>query len=253
MFDNFNVNLRKNEGFPTCIPCIPIPEYSQSNAPLVNSRRRLRRISSGSHVLYTNLSLVNSRRRLRRRISSGSHVLYTNLNLVNSRRRLRRISSGSHVLYTNLSWINSRRRLRRRISSGSHVLYTNLNLVNSRRRLRRISSGSHVLYTNLNCLFLLTWSTGMFFNENKRKRLHNNRVQFPEDLVEAPTWPPFLCLGAPTWRSWRHVKTENLVNSRRRRRQGVQSLCICSLSPLFCGVLVAVVVVIYRKVPKEIP
>ena len=35
MFDNFNVNLRKNEGFPTCIPCIPIPEYSQSNAPLV--------------------------------------------------------------------------------------------------------------------------------------------------------------------------------------------------------------------------
>ena len=172
MFDNFNVNLRKNEGFPTCIPCIPIPEYSQSNAPLVNSRRRLRRISSGSHVLYTNL-----------------------------------------------------------------------NLVNSRRRLRRISSGSHVLYTNLNCWFSLTWSTGMFFNENKRKRLHNNRVQFPEDLVEAPTWPPFLCLGAPTWRSWRHVKTENLVNSRRRRRQGVQSLCICSLSPLFCGVLVAVVVV----------
>ena len=38
----------------------------------------------------------------------------------------------------------------------------------------------------------------MFFNENKRKRLHNNRVKFPEDLV-----------GAPTWRSWRHVKTEN--------------------------------------------
>ena len=34
MFDNFNVNLRKNEGFPTCIPCIPIPECSQSNAPL---------------------------------------------------------------------------------------------------------------------------------------------------------------------------------------------------------------------------
>ena len=49
----------------------------------------------------------------------------------------------------------------------------------------------------------------MFFNENKRKPLHNNRVKFPEDLVGAPTWPPFLCLGAPTWRSWRHVKTEN--------------------------------------------
>ena len=49
----------------------------------------------------------------------------------------------------------------------------------------------------------------MFFNENKKKRLHNNRVKFPEDLVGAPAWPPFLCLGAPTWRSWRHVKTEN--------------------------------------------
>ena len=34
MFDNFNVNLRKNEGFLTYIPCIPIPEYGQSNAPL---------------------------------------------------------------------------------------------------------------------------------------------------------------------------------------------------------------------------
>ena len=35
MIDNFNVNLRKNEGFLTYIPCIPIPEYGQSNAPLV--------------------------------------------------------------------------------------------------------------------------------------------------------------------------------------------------------------------------
>ena len=35
MFDNFNVNLRKNEVFLTCIPCIPIPEYGQSNAPLI--------------------------------------------------------------------------------------------------------------------------------------------------------------------------------------------------------------------------
>ena len=35
MFDNINMNLRKNEGFLTSIPCIPIPEYGQSNAPLV--------------------------------------------------------------------------------------------------------------------------------------------------------------------------------------------------------------------------
>ena len=34
MFDNLSVNLRKNEGFLTYIPCIPIPEYGQSNASL---------------------------------------------------------------------------------------------------------------------------------------------------------------------------------------------------------------------------
>ena len=32
MLDNFNVNLRKNKWFLTYIP---IPEYSQSNAPLI--------------------------------------------------------------------------------------------------------------------------------------------------------------------------------------------------------------------------
>ena len=37
MFDNINMNLRKNEGFLTSIiPCIPIPEYGQFNAPLVS-------------------------------------------------------------------------------------------------------------------------------------------------------------------------------------------------------------------------
>ena len=40
MFDNFNVNLRKNEGFLTSIPCIPIPEYGQSNAPSVSYQSR---------------------------------------------------------------------------------------------------------------------------------------------------------------------------------------------------------------------
>ena len=33
MFNNFNVNLRKNKGFLTYIPRIPIPEYGQSNTP----------------------------------------------------------------------------------------------------------------------------------------------------------------------------------------------------------------------------
>ena len=36
MFDNINVNPRKNEGFLTSIPCIPIPEYGQLNAPLID-------------------------------------------------------------------------------------------------------------------------------------------------------------------------------------------------------------------------
>ena len=35
MFDNINMNLRKNEGFLTSIPCISILEYGQSNAPLI--------------------------------------------------------------------------------------------------------------------------------------------------------------------------------------------------------------------------
>ena len=33
MFDNINVNRRNSEEFLTSIPCIPIQEYDQSNAP----------------------------------------------------------------------------------------------------------------------------------------------------------------------------------------------------------------------------
>ena len=36
VFNNFNVNLRKNERFLISSPCIRIPEYDQLNAPLVN-------------------------------------------------------------------------------------------------------------------------------------------------------------------------------------------------------------------------
>ena len=35
VFADFNVNLCKNEGFLTCIPYIPIPEYGQWNTPLI--------------------------------------------------------------------------------------------------------------------------------------------------------------------------------------------------------------------------
>ena len=48
MFDNFNVNLRKNKGFLTYIPYIPIPEYGQSNAPLMPTFALL--ISNQFHV-----------------------------------------------------------------------------------------------------------------------------------------------------------------------------------------------------------
>ena len=36
MLDNFNVNLRKNKGFLTYTPYIPIPEFGQSNAPQIS-------------------------------------------------------------------------------------------------------------------------------------------------------------------------------------------------------------------------
>ena len=42
---------------------------------------------------------------------------------------------------------------------------------------------------------------------NKRKHLHEKRVQLPEDLLGTPTWPPFHCFGTPIWLPWRHVKT----------------------------------------------
>ena len=38
VFDNLNVNLRKHEEFLTSIPCIPILEYGQSNAPIVTDQ-----------------------------------------------------------------------------------------------------------------------------------------------------------------------------------------------------------------------
>ena len=42
---------------------------------------------------------------------------------------------------------------------------------------------------------------------NKRKHLHEKRVQLPKDFLGTPTWPPFHCFGTPKWPPWRHVKT----------------------------------------------
>ena len=42
---------------------------------------------------------------------------------------------------------------------------------------------------------------------NKRKRLHNKRVQLPEDWFGTPTWPRFHCFGTPILPPWRHETT----------------------------------------------
>mgnify|MGYP007058658188 CR=1 FL=1 len=43
----------------------------------------------------------------------------------------------------------------------------------------------------------ILWLMGIYFNQNKRRLLHKNRVQFPEDSLGTPTWPPFICLRTP--------------------------------------------------------
>ena len=48
-------------------------------------------------------------------------------------------------------------------------------------------------------VFSLTWPESMLIYWNKRKRLHNKRVQLPEDWFGTPTWPPFHCFGTPIW------------------------------------------------------
>ena len=49
----------------------------------------------------------------------------------------------------------------------------------------------------------------MYFNQDKRKSLHKNTTQFPEDLSGTQSWPSFLCLGAQIWPPRRHVKPKN--------------------------------------------
>ena len=55
--------------------------------------------------------------------------------------------------------------------------------------------------------FSLPWRAAMLIYWNKRKYLHEKRVQLPEDFFGTPTWPPFHCFGTPIWPPWRHVKT----------------------------------------------
>ena len=47
--------------------------------------------------------------------------------------------------------------------------------------------------------FSLTWPECMLIYWNKRKHLHEKRVQLPEDFLGTPTWLPFHCFGTPIW------------------------------------------------------
>ena len=47
--------------------------------------------------------------------------------------------------------------------------------------------------------FSLTWPASMLIYWNKRKHLHEKRVQLPEDFLGTPTRPPFHCFGTPIW------------------------------------------------------
>ena len=64
-----------------------------------------------------------------------------------------------------------------------------------------------ILSRGVNRVFSLTSPAFMQIYWNKRKRLHEKRVQLPEDWFGKPTWPLFHCFGAPIWPPWRHVKT----------------------------------------------
>ena len=60
MFDNFNVNLRKNKGFVTYIPYIPIPpEYGRANTHFISFAALFRDVTQRSPKTYFGCNLVN--------------------------------------------------------------------------------------------------------------------------------------------------------------------------------------------------
>ena len=52
---------------------------------------------------------------------------------------------------------------------------------------------------NVKRAFSLTWPPAMQIYRNKRKFLHKEIVQLPQDPFGTPTWPPFHCFGTPIW------------------------------------------------------
>ena len=64
----------------------------------------------------------------------------------------------------------------------------------------RNTGESYLETLNLYLLSLsITWPASMLIYWNKRKHLHEKRVQVPEDFLGTPTWPPFHCFGTPIW------------------------------------------------------
>ena len=73
--------------------------------------------------------------------------------------------------------------------------------------MRRLYLYAYAANNSTYRVFSLTWPTSMQIYWNKRKRLHEKRVELPQDWFGTPTWSPFLCFGTPIWPPWRHVKT----------------------------------------------
>ena len=67
-------------------------------------------------------------------------------------------------------------------------------------------------HTPLYSVFSLTWPASMQIYWNKRKRLHKERVQLPQDWFGTQTWPPFHCFGTQISPPWHDVKTYNNDN-----------------------------------------
>ena len=54
-------------------------------------------------------------------------------------------------------------------------------------------------HTHVNRAFSLTLPESMLICWNKRKHLHEKRVELPEDFLGTPTRLPFHCFGTPIW------------------------------------------------------
>ena len=68
-------------------------------------------------------------------------------------------------------------------------------------------------------VFSLTWPASMQIYWNKRKRLHEKRVELPEDWFGTPTWPPScetLCMLHDTRRKAEHSMLWPCSNDFRR-------------------------------------